>query len=231
MAMRTFKALFVLTTFLMLSAVTPSQAQTVLNPSFEAVQIGSPFFSSNLANIPNWTHTGVLGDGPLWHVGYADGGGSITVAGDGNQFVTMGGGGGVGTAAFQQVVSGFTPGQTYTLSFMMASESTPISQSITVDFPTGSPTAPLVFSAAVAPANYWRGWETKTMNFLANNSSVTLEFTATTAQDVGLDNVSVKLAVIPTPEPGALSLLAGLGLSGAGLALRARRQKAEGRRQ
>src|SRR5438105_10378954 len=108
---------------LVLAAIGEARAAPIIaNGSFEDVQIGSPFVSSNLANVPSWTHAGVLGDGPLWHVGYSDGGGSITVAGAGNQFVTMGGGGASGTASWDQVVTGFTPGNTYNLNFKMASE-------------------------------------------------------------------------------------------------------------
>src|SRR6516165_7972580 len=103
----------------------------VLNASFEAVQIGPPFYSSNLADIPNWNHTGSIGDQALWAVGYSDGGGSITTAGDGNQFVTMGGGYFVpGSSSFDQLVAGFTPGNAYTLTFKMASENNIFPQSI-----------------------------------------------------------------------------------------------------
>jgi hypothetical protein len=76
-----------------------SAAPMIANGSFEAVQIGSPFVSSNPADIPGWTHGGSPGDGLLWAIGYADGSGSITTAGAGNQFVTLGGGfGAPGTA-------------------------------------------------------------------------------------------------------------------------------------
>src|SRR5438270_168764 len=70
-------------------------APVVTNGSFEAPVLASPFFGT-AASIPGWTHGGG-GDGPEWAIGYADGGGSVTVAGSGNQFVTMGGGGTVGT--------------------------------------------------------------------------------------------------------------------------------------
>jgi hypothetical protein len=181
----------------------------VQNGSFEAVQIGSPFVSSNLSNIPNWTHTGSLGDGPLWHVGYADGDGSVTVAGDGLQFVTMGGGfGPIGSSSFDQVVSGFTPGTTYTLTFKMASEanfSGP--QSLSVDFPSGSSTGAQTFTAATPPFNYWSDWETKTENFVATSSSVDIRFSVTDRPfDVGLDSVSVSAASTATPEPATLTL-------------------------
>jgi hypothetical protein len=193
-----------------------------LNGSFEAVQIGPPFVSSNLANIPDWTHTGSLGDGPLWHIGYADGDGSVTVAGDGNQFVTLGGGfGPFGSSSFDQVVPGFTVGDTYTLTFKMASEanfSGP--QSLTVDFPSGSSTGPQTFTAATPPFNYWSDWETKTYDFVATDTSVDIRFSVTDKQfDVGLDSVSLSAPTVP--EPATLTLLA-IGLASIGYRSRRR---------
>jgi hypothetical protein len=73
-------------------AVLTTEAASITNGDFEAVQIGSPFFSINPADIPGWTHSGDVGDALLWAIGYTDIGGSATVAGHGNQFVTMGGG-------------------------------------------------------------------------------------------------------------------------------------------
>jgi hypothetical protein len=142
----------------------------------------------------------------IWRLGYSDGGGtaivngqpvtlppgSITVAGDGQQFVTMGGGfEGVGTASWQQVVSGLTPGGTYILTFKMASENTALAQSITVDFPMGSAMPSQAFTAAAAPADYWMDWESKSMTFVANAASVEVRFSTTTQFDVGLDDVSI----------------------------------------
>ncbi len=203
-----------------------AQAQIVTNGSFEAVQINSPFFSTNPADIPGWTHTGDVGDGLLWAIGYADSDGSVTVAGDGNQFVTMGGGfGPFGTGHWDQALTGLMPSATYDLSFKMAAEadfSGP--QSITVDFPTGSSTAAQTFTAATPPKNYWSDWETKTMSFVATSSSVDLRFTGATAFDVGLDDVVVTPGISTVPEPGACVLLGSLGLTGTAL-LRRRRAR------
>ena len=83
-------------------------APIVVNGDFEAVQIGPPFQSVNIAtDIPDWTHTGSAGDGWLWNTGF--GGGSTILAGHGKQFVTIGGGccdnTAVGSAAWTTTVS------------------------------------------------------------------------------------------------------------------------------
>jgi hypothetical protein len=187
----------------------------VVNGSFEAVQIGPPFVSHNLSDIPGWTHTGSLGDGPLWHIGYSDGGGTVTIAGDGNQFVTLGGGfDAIGSSSFDQVVSGFTAGKTYTLNFKIAAEGTVSGQqSLTVDFPSGSLTPAKTFSTNTPAVNYWPDWEPKTYDFVANSTSVDIRFSVTNIQfDVGLDSVGVSLATVP--EPSTLTLL---GVVAAGL--------------
>jgi hypothetical protein len=200
-------------------------AQVVQNSDFEAVQIGSPFSSNNPADIPGWTHTGSA-DALMFAVGYSDGGGSVTTAGHGNQFVTLGPGFNAGgQGSWSQAVTGFTIGQTYNLSFMMASEINNLSQGIAVDFPTGSATPTQTFTAGPSSANYWRSWEAKNMDFIASNSSVTLRFTSTTTDDVGLDNVKLTVAGVSTPEPGTIGLCAGLIASVGGISLRRRRRK------
>jgi hypothetical protein len=128
-------------------------ADFVVNGSFEAVQIGTPFYSQNPTDIPGWTHTGTTGDALLWAVGYPN----VTVAGDGRQFVTLGGGiFESGTASWQQTLTGLSPGGTYILTFEMASEQAISAfQSITVDFPSGSPTGAMTFTAGTTSVNDW----------------------------------------------------------------------------
>src|SRR5262249_3722860 len=88
--------------------------------------------------------------------------------------------------------------QTYLLTFKMASEDPGIgNQSITVDFPSGSSTSAATFSAAPG-TKYWTNWESKSMIFLAMNTSVDLRFSATTQFDVGLDDIVVVPVTIPT---------------------------------
>ena len=201
----------------------------VANPSFEDVQIGSPFYSTNVADVPGWTRTGSSGDAALWHVGYIDGGGSIAVAGDGNQFTTLGGGangGQFGETHWSQAISGFVSGQDYALNFMMASEHGTIipgyavPQTITVSLLTGSDTAARSFTAnAPDGPNYWRDWLSYSMKFHATDSIVTVDFGANTPYDVGLDKVEISAV----PAPAAVWLFG----SGLGVLLAFKRRYAE----
>lgn len=199
----------------------------IVNGSFEAVQIGSPFVSSNPADIPGWTHSGSPGDGLLWAIGYSDGGGSVTTAGAGNQFVTLGGGFSTpGSADWSTTITGLTAGASYVLSFMTATElGTGIEpggpQTMTVGFLSGSSTLPESFTSPDSSAAYWRTWVTQDYAFVATASSAVVDFSVTNQQyDMGLDNVNISPATT-TREPSGLLLL---GSGSAGLAGAARRK-------
>jgi hypothetical protein len=201
--------------FFAICLVSATASPVVPNPDFEQVQIAcpppSPFrscVSASPSDIPGWTHSGAIGDGLIWHVGYSDATGSATTAGSGNQFVTMGGGEFVSAfASWSTVVTGLTPGTISVLSFLMASEGINASQSLTATLSDGA-VATGNFTAPVSSANYWRIWVPQTLQFAPTGSSATLTFSATTNQDVGLDAVAVTALI---PEPGTLGLLA-LGL-------------------
>jgi hypothetical protein len=227
-----------MTTFLKTTVITATLAAAgfaqaapiISNPSFEQIVIGSPYYSLNVLDVPGWTRTGAAGDAALWRIGYVDGGGSIIAAGEGAQFITMGGGatGATGETHWSQTIAGFDPGQNYVLGFMMANEhgnvipGFAIPQTINVAFTSGSDTAPQSFTeAAPVGPNYWRVWAAKSIVFHATNSSVTIDFSAITPYDVGLDNVTI--SAVPEPETYAM-MLAGLGLLG--FAARRRKQQA-----
>jgi hypothetical protein len=203
----------------LLSAVLASADPVITNGSFEAIQITTPF-SSNPADIPGWTHTGDVGDALLWNATFPQccGGTNMAKAGDGNQFVTMGGGfGPFGSSAWSQTITGLTIGQAYVVSFMMAAEGETPTQQLTVDMTSGSSTPPETFTSLVTNTLFWQNWGSDQYTFVPTASSATLQFSVTNQQfDVGLDAVSIAPATVPTAEPGSLTLLVSalLGLAG-----------------
>jgi len=186
----------------------------VVNPSFEQVQIGSNV-SSNPADVPGWTHAGSGGDGLLWGVGLTDGPGTITTAGDGNQFVTLGGGfDAPGSASWSQTVGGFVVGNSYNLGFKMAAGLSQSyypaegDQTITASVPAGSSTAAQTFTVPQSPiVQFWHDWESKTYSFTATATSATIEFSVSNQQfDIGLDSVSITDAGTVAPLPSSASM-------------------------
>lgn len=200
-------------------AAAPAGAITISNGSFEDVVIVAPFTSGNLADVPGWIHGGVAADGPLWRVGYNEGGGSdVTVAGQGQQFVTLGGGGIVGSSSWSQNLSGFVIGNTYRLDFMMSGECGPgfgcqIAQTLAATIDQGVD-ASQSFTETNIVGNYWEDWKNESMTFVADATSLTLSFAATTQFDVGLDDVSItSVSQVPVPMSAPLLAAGLLGLT------------------
>ena len=204
-------------------ALNPSaRADFITNGSFEAVQITGEF-SDNPADIPDWTHSGDQGDALIWHSGPQCCGGTNTAkSGDGDQFVTMGGGFGVsGSSAWSQTVTGLTIGQTYVVDFMMAAEGETPTQQISVDFLGGSSTPSETFISLSTDTLFWQNWGPDQYTFVATATSGTLQFSETNqAYDVGLDAVSLSAASTAVPEPN--SLISILFVLGGAVAMRRR---------
>ncbi len=156
---------------------TSAQASLVQNGSFEDVQINAQF-STNPADIPGWTHAGSAGDLLIARSGpQCCGGTNTALAGDGNQFVTLGGGfGPTGTAAWSQTIAGLTIGQTYTVSFLLAAEGETATQDITVGFADGSDSAPQTFTSLPTNTLFWQNWGVNQYNFVPTATSATLQF-------------------------------------------------------
>jgi hypothetical protein len=189
----------------------------VTNGSFEAVQITSSF-SSNPADIPGWTHTGDVGDALLWNATFpvCCGGTNSAKTGDGNQFVTMGGGyGPFGSSAWSQTLTGLTIGQVYVVSFKMAAEGESPTQQLIAAITSGSLTPSETFTSPVTNTLFWQDWGSESYKFVPNATSATLQFSVLNQQwDVGLDSVSVSSAV---PEPSTWAMMI-LGFAGIGFA-------------
>jgi hypothetical protein len=184
-------------------------APIITNGSFEAVQISTEF-SSNPADIPGWTHTGDVGDALLFRAGpQCCGGTNTALAGDGNQFVTMGGGfTAVGSSsAWSQTINGLTIGQVYNINFLMAAEGETSTQKITVQFTSGSLTPSETFTSPVTNTLFWQNWGPEQYTFVPTATSATLQFSVNNQQfDVGLDGVSIASAA-DIPEPASLMML------------------------
>lgn len=124
-----------------------------------------------------------------------------------------------------QTVSGLTVGQTYTLSFLQASEGYNSDQ-VRVSVNGGPGT---IFSSppyiAGGPGNgFWNVWVTQTYSFVATSSTDTISFDTNGLNlaccDVGIDNVILSAGV---PEPAAWALML-VGFGGLGAVLRSRRR-------
>ena len=171
----------------------PGLAQIVQNPSFEQVQIGPPYQTNIPVDIPGWTHTGAQGDDLLWAVGAING--LVSVAGAGNQFVTLGGGiAGPGTASWTTRITGLSPGNNYMLGFKIANEGEAPSQTMTASLTVLSTIlATGAFTTTCGSGqDYWKCWEQETLSFTATRGFATLTFTVTNQRyDMGLDDITV----------------------------------------
>ena len=186
---------------MLLGASALADTPTVQNNDFEMPFIGPPYVSS--VAVPGWSHTGPTGLGNLMRAGYTDGIGFVGSAGHGNQFLLMGGGIGITTdATWSTVITGLTPGVTYTLGFLMASQLPRVASTVTVNFMKGSSTPAQSFTISPFAFAYWGTWEQEQMNFVATAASATMVLSIfQQLSELGLDYVTVAVAPPPITTP------------------------------
>lgn len=192
----------------LLAACALADTPFIQNNDFEMPRIGPPFVS--VIAVPGWTHTGSIGIGNLCRQGYSDGVGSVGSAGHGNQFLLMGSGPeSLTDATWSTTITGLTPGVTYTLGFLMASQLPRVATTVTVSFQSGSSTPAQKFMVSPFSLAYWGTWEQKQMNFLATAAMAQFVFsTFEQGSELGLDYVTLAVATPPvlTPTLSAVTL-------------------------
>jgi MYXO-CTERM domain-containing protein len=134
----------------------------------------------------------------------------------GSQFVAIGGIEDGETSWIEQAVSGFTVGNTYTLSWAQSSEYTS-SDELQVSFISGSSTASQIFTTPPYPggSQFWFTWTNESMQFVATAATVDFHFQGVPGSgsyEVGVDNFQIAGAS-STPEPASAGLMALGGLA------------------
>ena len=185
-------------------------APVVANSSFEADTFGSATLGFGCENtLTGWDAQCSPDDTYPWGTNNSAYGPTPY----GNQFVILGDYGEDGSW-IEQAVSGFNVGDMYTLSFAIASELAGGGGStICVSLTAGDCSTGTNFSAPLRVATYWDTWGTRSLDFIATASTMTIHFEGVPneiAYDVGLDNVQISGAQ-GVPEPGTVVLL-GAGL-------------------
>ncbi len=188
---------FATSVLLAMCALSPAaQANLIVNGSFEADPFNSSGAGYSLGLVGNAV-TGWLipsGDG-IYPWGLQNSNSFLAgPAADGDQWLVLGRYDTGSQFTIQQTMSGLIPGDTYSLSFAIASELGCCSVA-EVSFLSGSSTPAQNFTAPQS-GTYWTEWASHSMDFVATSSDVTLQFKnltpTTNGYDLGLDNVDVE---------------------------------------
>ena len=174
---------------LLAGATTPSYAITVVNGGFET----SPFLIPPIGwSAPNGTLD------------------MVYISGQTGTGLEIGGIGGGVNNSIDQVIGGFTPGNTYTINFALASQWAGGSGAqAELSFLFGSLTPSAIFTAPPVPG--FGLWANFSYNFVASAPFIDIQFQEITNgfDDVGIDNIT-----ITTPDGGTTVALLGIALCG-----------------
>lgn len=223
---------------------TPALANSFTNGGFETLTNGpgQPGFNTEATGwtVGNYPYTfvfapgtadttgsdGIFGNLRLWGPGNGSANG-LTDSPSGGNFIAMDGNfPNEPTGPLEQIITGLTPGATYTVGFdygfaQQFGFDGPTEQNWTVNFAGQTFTTPTYN----LPEHQFSGWFNQSLSFVANNATETLQFIAYGNVPVPpfalLDGVTFSQeAAIPEPATWAM-LLAGFGMVG----LVARRRK------
>jgi len=168
-------------------------AQNLLNGSFESginPGIDTGLFAVNSTSIDSWT----LQTGSVDYIG------TRWLAGDGSRSLDMSG---ISAGSIFQNVGGFSVGQSYRLSFLLAGNPGAGPAVKTLQASIGSSSQTYTFDiTGFTPDNM--GWSQRQLDFTATSVMMNLTFSSLTAGNAGaaLDGVSITAV----PEPRAVSL-------------------------
>ena len=142
----------------------------------------------------------------------------------GNQWLILGQVSGGTDYTIQQTVNGLTPGQSYTMTFALASEQGAGSAVGELSWLSGSSTAAQDFTAPPVGPTYWNPWGHFSETFVATATSATFQMKDLAVEfpggdDLGLDSFSILAGDVPEPATWTMMLL---GVAAIGFGLRRR---------
>lgn len=177
--------------------VSRASAQNLLNGSFEMGTDPNTGAGQNIGmtapdstTVFGWT----LSSGTVDYIG------SRWVAGDGVRCIDLSG---TSAGTIFQTISGFTPGLTYQLSFLMAANPEGGAPTRSLQADIGGASQIFSFTGPGSAADL--GWAQRTFQFTAAAPTLTLTFTSldNNAFGAALDGVRI----VPVPEPSSWALL------------------------
>lgn len=227
-----------------LAVVAVSSVALLSTPSAATELITNGSFEADSFNTGGGQRLGLIGnDVTGWYIPSGDGvypWGLQNVnqygagpADTGNQWLVLGEVAATTDYAIQQTVNGLTPGQSYTMTFALASEEPGPGAVGELSWLSGSSTATQDFTAPVRGSTFWNPWGHYSETFVATGTSATFQVKDLAAEfpggyDLGLDSFSIQTGSGAVPEPATWAMML-LGFGAIGMAVRrGRKQKPSG---